>query len=483
MTTLIVPNTYQYIYLLQAFVIENAKLYGLDKKEILSKLELVCEEAFSYLIKNSFEENEKKDIKVKISKDSSSFIISFFDQGLPFDNTLEKKYDVSKLSAEGLELFLIKKYTDHIVWINHGSQGKEFRLSFNLPFQNIFDIEKSEERIENKYVVNKDDIEVRTFQEKDAIKIARIIYRTYGYTYPNEDLYYPDKILNLNKSGELISIVSYDKLHDEIVGHYGLERPNLMMVAESGQAVVAPKYRSFGLMKKMRNLVENKARELGLEGIFSQPVTTHTFSQQVNEDFGSHVCGFSFGLVPQKMNFKQADKTLSQRGSCVLYFKTLKKRERTINIPNRHRAIVKEIYKNISLPYKIINRKKTLKEGKVTSNYSSYWGIGTINVEKIAQDNFKQIKEAFYNLIFRLKADVIFLNITVEETDIDDLIERVEKEKFFFTGIHPSIINNQDAIRFEYLNGIIDESQIKIYSSEARKIFNYISSERQRVLQ
>ena len=400
MTTLIIPNSYPYISLLQTFVLENAKLYGLHKNKIFSKLELVCEEAFTYLIKNSFEENEEKNITIKVSKNSSSFILSFFDQGLPFDETLEKKYDIAQLSTEGLELYLIKKYTDNIAWINHGSQGKEFRLSFNLPFQNIVDIEKKVEKINNEKIIDENVIEIRTFQKEDAIKIARIIYKTYGYTYPNEDLYYPEKILNLNQSGELISIVSYDKTADEIVGHYGLERPNLTTVAESGQAVVTPKYRGFGLMKKMRDLVEDNAKKLGLEGIISQPVTTHTFSQQVNEDFGSHVCGFSFGYVPQKMSFKQTNQTLSQRGSCVLYFKTLKKRERSINIPKKHRTIIKEIYKNIALPYKIVNRKKILKEGKVTSDYSSYWGVGTINVEKIALDNFKQIKEAFYNLIF-----------------------------------------------------------------------------------
>lgn len=51
------------------------------------------------------------------------------------------------------------------------------------------------------------------------------------------------------------------------------------MIAESEQAVVSPKCRGFGLMKKMINLLEKSAKDLGFEGITSQPVTSHTFSQ------------------------------------------------------------------------------------------------------------------------------------------------------------------------------------------------------------
>jgi len=246
--------------------------------------------------------------------------------------------------------------------------------------------------------------------------------------------------------------------------------------------VVSPRCRGLGLMKKMRNLLEKSAQELGLEGIVSQPVTSHTFSQQVNEGFGSSVCGFSFGLVPQKLSFKQISKTLSQRESCMLYFKALKQRHRTLYIPKKYTKIVDSIYKNIKLNYTLAEDKDIEKNGIVISNYSSNWGIGIINVHKYAKDSFMQIKEAFYNLLFSLKAEVIFLNITLEDSSIDDLVEKISKEKFFFAGVHPSMLDGKDVIRFEYLNGMIDESKIKIYSKNAKEIFDYIAQQKREVL-
>lgn len=480
MSFLIVPNDITYLSMLQSFVIENAKIYKLPK-ELYNKLKLVCEEAFLYVIKNSFEDGEKTTIKIKIELKNSYFELSFFDRGLPLDLSLTKEYSKESLSMEGIEFFLIKEYADRVTWINHGLDGKEFKLSFKVPLEDIFFLTKNE-IVKEKEKISLEDIEIRAFKDSDAIKISRIIYRAYGYTYPNEDMYYPEKILESNKNGELISVVSFDTKNDEVVGHYALERPNLGVIAESGQAVVSPDCRGFGLMKKMRILLENTAIELNLEGIFSQPVTSHTYSQQVNEGFGSSACGFSFGLVPQKLSFKQINSSLSQRESCFLYFKALEKRERNLFLPKQHTKILKQIYKNLDLPYK----EKTLlhvdKEGVVKSKFSSDWGIGVIDVEEAGKNNFKDIKNAFYNLLFNLKADVIFLNITLEDGSIDELIGQIELEKFFFAGLQPSLLNNQDAIRFEFLNGVIDESKIKIYAKKSQKLFDYVLNEKKRVL-
>ena len=84
--------------------------------------------------------------------------------------------------------------------------------------------------------------------------------------------------------------------------------------------------------------------------------------------------------------------------------------------------------------------------------------------------------------MFKLKAEVIFLFISIEHSDITELVEQVEREKFFFAGIAPSLLNGKDGIRFEYLNGTIDSSKIKIYGEKAQEIFNYILSEKEKVL-
>ncbi len=490
MNTLRIPNKVEMLFVLQSFVVESAKVWHLPDS-LLERLKLVSEEAFLHVIKNAFSPGESSHIRITTKIDNLYFKLSFFDKGLPFDSSLAKEYhpeaDINSLDTEGMELFLIKQYVDHVEWINHGIKGKEFRLSFGLPKRDIFTILKDKKEGKDKKeesVANINNVEIRPFKETDAIKIARTIYRAYGYTYPNEDLYYPEKIAALNKSGRLISVVCYDKKREEVVGHYALERPLPGSIVESGQAVVAPGYRGFHLMDKMRNILENKAGELRLEGIISQPVTTHVFSQKVNVNFGSLPCGFSFGLVPQKLSFRQIDASLSQRESCMLYFKPLKPRKRTLWLPEQHKEIIEKIYNNLNISYGEGSQMVTNPDenGKVQSNYYAGWGFGVINVSELGKNNFFEIKQALYNLLFTLKADVIFLYISLENADISALVEMAEKEKFFFCGITPSFLNGKDVIRFEYLNGSIDSSKIKIFGDEAKEIFSYVLNEKEKVL-
>src|SRR5439155_8591416 len=135
------------------------------------------------------------------------------------------------------------------------------------------------------------------------VGIARVVYRVYGYTYQHEELYYPERTVRLNQEGQLVSVVAVDA-GGEVVGHYALERPEAGRVAESGEAVVSPAHRGRKLMERMREQIEQEARQLGLGGIYGNAVTTHVYSQRADETFGCSVCGATLGLLPRSVTFK-----------------------------------------------------------------------------------------------------------------------------------------------------------------------------------
>src|SRR5262249_56398498 len=80
---------------------------------------------------------------------------------------------------------------------------------------------------------------IRRFRPADAIGVAQCVYRSFGYTYGDADLYYPDRLVHLNETGQLVSIVALDDA-GAIVGHLGLGRPDLGAVAESSDAAGPP---------------------------------------------------------------------------------------------------------------------------------------------------------------------------------------------------------------------------------------------------
>ena len=76
------------------------------------------------------------------------------------------------------------------------------------------------------------------------IEVCRCIYDAYRYTYVNEHLYYPDRVVALNESGDMVSAVA-SAPDGEVAGHAALVFPeDTHEVADL--AVVATKAKFLG---------------------------------------------------------------------------------------------------------------------------------------------------------------------------------------------------------------------------------------------
>ena len=471
---LAVPSSLISLRIVQSFILESAKVSGFEK-ENLDRFYLIAEEAFSYVIRLLKDDKENETIKVVIRIDPKYFTVSFFDKGIPFSKTDESD------GTEKISLNLIQAYCNKLIWVNHGKDGKELRLLFNKPQKDITQYELLPEHEKEKQPSDK--IYIEPLRLKDSYQVSRLIYKTYGYSYPNGDMYYPEVIEAMNKSKELISITAIDKKYDKVVGHYAIERLSSESVAELGQAAVDPAYRGKKLAKKMRKKLEELAANLKLKGIFSQPVTSHTGTQKINEEFGSKACGMSFGLVPREFNYKKMEiKPLSERESCILYFKPLVSEKRFVYLPKKHSKIIKEIYNNLGFEIETPSKFHYTDESLIDSKYNASWGFGTINVFNAGKNLAKDIKSTFNRLRLTTQAEVVFLNIPLNDAPMDEHIDKIEELGFFFCGVAPYILDGKDAIRFQYLNTLIDTDRIKVYGSFAKELFNYSVSMMKKVL-
>ena len=480
MLKLIIPSYKKFLPLLNSFINVSTEVF--DIMEIRNNIELCAEEAFIYLLHNSYQD-EEGDIEISIETNETHFILSFTDMGLPIEITFPEKRtkeDIYDIKVQELELLLIKRFSHKTEWLNHGKEGREFKLYFELPQKAIYTFPDTEDA--SHFDVSIDDIEIKTFEKRWAIQISQIIYKAYGYSYPNEDLYYPERIMALNETGQLVSVVAYDKKHDTVVGHYALERDNLGAVAEIGQAVVSPRYRGMGLMKTIRLKTQEVGKSLGLDGIMSKPVTVHLFSQKTNEKLGAVPVGMGFGVSPVK-KFKAISIDSTHRGSCMYYYLPLRNRHRILHLPQKHQTLIRSLYDDLKLDYSVEEKEmKHRKNGTGTSAYSSSFEVGSIFVTAIGSDNLDFIKEAFFNLLFRMKAKVILLYIVMEDANLEALTLAVEKENFFFSGILPSFLESKDVLIYEFLPEDIDESTVQIYSEKAKTLAAYIANEKRKVL-
>jgi hypothetical protein len=138
---------------------------------------------------------------------------------------------------------------------------------------------------------NEADYTTRRLTAVDALEIPELSTRVNGPGYIHAEVYHPRQLLELNQEGRLVSVVAVH-VDSEVVGHAALERPELELIVESGEAMVLPEHRHHHLLDRMKLALEEEARKLGLIGIFGNAVTHHVFSQLTEERYKGRPTSF-----------------------------------------------------------------------------------------------------------------------------------------------------------------------------------------------
>jgi anti-sigma regulatory factor (Ser/Thr protein kinase)/GNAT superfamily N-acetyltransferase/cold shock CspA family protein len=426
------------------------------------------------------------------------------DQGLPFDQTLDPESPCAdpesfcQLPWRGLGLSLIHQCADEVRWINHGAEGKELRLTkyrrgwCRLEPQTAPPPRSSHEGAPTKRPW---DYAIRLVRPEDAIRVAQLMYRVYGYSYPRVDIYYPERLAHNIKTGTHVGVVAVGE-DGEIAGHAGIMRPNPEPLAELGEIAVAPLHRGQGLYKRMEERLHEEIRRLGLIGFYAEAVTVHTISQEGCEGRGLHPTGIE--LLDVQMHFKKLEIIQRALGyqdnhsgpgpqretALVCYFNHLVPPETTqVCVPARHRAILAKIYKNLGVPVKFLRPGRAAGSGRLVVHFNRNIGAGFIQVNRIGTDTFPEIEQARRDLCDLAEAAVVFLDLPLAQRGTPDLCDAVETVGFFFSGVRPRFTADGDFLRLQFLNTALDPERIHLASPFARELLDYILRDKARVEQ
>lgn len=287
------------------------------------------------------------DIAVAITPDQ--VVISIVEHGIPMaEEDLEARQDRMRVEVEGV-------FDDHR-WEQDGMEGTKVVLARTRPHPDIPLAETIQNRrsahdhdqaeFEAGGKANPAEYTIRTFHEHDALAISRLFYRCYGRTYPNPDVYLPERLVELNASGHLLSVVS-ETADGAVCGHYAIERPNLELIGETGLAVVGPAHRGCGLMGRMRDLLHAEGARLDLRGLWCQPTTRHPYSQRTDLAHGTTPCALLLGTTPPETHLKKlAEDGSNLRHSCLIHWLPLaEESEIVVSVPDRLWPVTEAIYR------------------------------------------------------------------------------------------------------------------------------------------
>ena len=450
---------------------------GLNEQESL-ELQLVTEETCLNVIEHAFDPEEDGVYNIIVERQPGKILVAVEDRGLPFDFTKFKPDD-----NKGLGMLLMRAFADEIRFLNIGRDGKRVELIKNLSYEEIEELRNMEcdDKKDASLAPADEQVTIRLMKPEDAVNMGRCIYRSYGYTYSWEFIYYPEKVKELLQSGYLTSCI-YLNSKEEIIGHFAMIRPNPSdMVGETGMAVVDPRYRGRGLFKKMKLFMAEQAKQIGVHGFYSEAVAVHPYSQKGNLSLGARETGVLLGLSPatvQYKNIEKKDKT-KRTPAMFFYYKILDGLVYESYPPFHHNDIIKKIYKMNDLKRKVKDNSKEVYKiehsvkSQIDVTVKSERKFAFMKIIKFGEDFMDLAKFRLRELCFR-KMNCIYIDLPLSNPASQKFCASLELLGFFFAGVIPEM-DNGDVLRLQYLNNVeIDPNKIVTASDFGKELADYV---------
>src|SRR5436190_1691862 len=416
---LTLPSHPDAIVLARAYARALATLAGLPPTELDALVDAVTT-ACADIVQNALAPGEVDALALGGVVTPSALTLAIRERGAPFDPTSAAAAAAETIlpPVRGRDWERIGQAVDEAHWSSLGKDGMELSLIKRRPHPDVTRQLSAPELTpfhDEEPLAPPQMYDIRRLRPGDALAVSQCVYRCYGYSYGNADLYYPQRI--------------------------------------------------------------------GLAGIVGYPVTTHVFSQRMEESNGAHLCGVALGQMPRSTTFKEiAAEPLPQRVSTMLYFKYMTAPRRTrVHAPPQHRAVLEGLYKALAAPADFGVPAEPTGHGRVTATLDRSWGYGEIHVQVAGADTAAEIRRARRDLCETGGVEVVYLFLPLAQPGTPALCAVAESDGFFWSGVGPCYATDGDMLCLHSLATELDLGLVQVAGPAGRDLLAYVAAERARV--
>lgn len=459
-----VPTNADFVPALQAFMVEAARPCVKTPEE-LPPLGRLVEEVALHVVRTAFDPGEQGEYTAELLLRSGQLVFAIEDKGLP---------------DGGITSFLPQGLAHSVAFRNLGRGGKRLEVARTLtaapPAGGL------EAHGDGEPPRAEDDVELRLLEPADAPALSRLMYRSYGYTYGSEFVYFPERIVEMLASGRLISYVAVNEAA-EVVGHLAMLRHGPeSTTGETAMAAVDPRYRGRRLFERMKDGMGELARKRGLFGLYSEAVAVHTFTQKGNLALGGFETGFLLGFTPATQVFRKISdgKAADRRSAVLFYLRTNDEPARVIYAPERHCAMMDAIVRHGGMNRRLDAPSADLSlhslRGRTTElDVAARPDVGRafLTLRSYGADVLKQVQDELRELCRRGYA-CVYLELPLSDPMTAVLCKGFESFGFFFAGVLFEV-DGSDALRLQFLNGVtVHRNDIQVASDFGRSLLDYV---------
>src|SRR5918995_835667 len=433
------------------FVKQMTLRLGLEDAEHADRaVELVCRN----VIEHAFGPEEDGSFDVEVLSRPGQVLVAVEDQGLPFD------YKRLQDGEERTVLEILRRSFDETRFVNLGRRGNRVELLKHLPLTDVRDhlSEDEHHRTVEATAAHEDvPLEIRMMRPDESYELSRCVYRSYGYSYDWDYIYYPDRIRELQEKGLMISCVAATP-EGEFVGHIAItvERPG-SGVGESGQAVVDPRFRGHHLFPRMKTFMAEWAADAGMYGLYSEATAFHPYSQRGNLHLGARETGFLLGYIPASVSYKQiGEERATRRGSVALFYMRVRDEpEREIYPPAPYLEAVRRVVEHNGLRRMVGEvQGAALHPSRMSVEVRQDHNLAFLRVEEPGADPEELVRSHLRDLSLH-RVDCIYVDLPLSHPATASAAAGLNNLGVFFGGIipetHPA---GGDVLRLQYLNNV-----------------------------
>ncbi len=446
-----------YICALLDFSSSIAASLGFSMEE-QNHIRLALDEVVGFLMRTALADHDDEPVSVAFEPQADGIVIRITEQGAPLDiermPTFSPDAILEEDQTDALSLHLAKKVMDRLDFLNRGRGGFEivlFKQSDRLHIKNRM---PDTSPVCSEQPSGSVRFDIRKAQPADSLEISRCAYLSYGHSY-EDYIYYPERIVEMNASGELRSMVAVTG-EGTVVGHCALKfTQGRADRAEIGVLFTRPDFRKHGLGAALTTALIDDARTLGLEGLYCHAVTGHTVSQHLTEKNSFRDCAALLSLFPREVDFRSLAGVQKKKMAGLLQWLGLQPpRVRHIDPPARYSAFVHELYERNGLPVDSSAPPRATGQPVFRVRRMPLFNVAFIEVESAGDDPAHLVQRicAHCRRLCREKLDMLYLYINLEEAGAAKVAEGCRSEGFIFAGIAPGHFPGGDGLVLQYYN-------------------------------
>ncbi len=434
------------------------------------------------IAEHAFDDPEEVELEVQLLRRDDAVVVRVDDRGLPLAFRDEGDAFAQVLAAGAV---------DEAHHESRGAEGNRTELvrhcaATHLDIRTNADPDEHTETLGAPPADASIELTIRAMDPDDADGVARLTWRTYGYTYQHQEFYRPDLLRQVLSDGTMRSWIAATP-GGEVVGHTSLvfDQPDAL-VAEGGRAMVDPRFRGHHVMKDIARLRAQHADDGGLFGFYADAVTAHTRSQMLYGGADQPVTGLLLGYLPPTVTFRRIDAASApaRRQAVVMSYHPRRPHDAlTVFPPEASREVLRRIYQAHDLP-RPFGDSDDLAAVTTSTLESRVWrdlGAALLIVHEPGGDLHDAVRSRLRS-IRGAGVEVVYADLPLAHPVTPAAGAVLNRLGFSFGGVIPLLRDHGDVLRLQHVGELdVDPSEIELVSTMAKELLAFILDRRDAV--